>query len=520
MEKALAYIRVSSVEQGEGYSLDAQSDLLKGYAQRKGIQIVEFYVEKESAKTTGREKFDLMIEKWSKTVGIKSILVEKPDRLARNNTDSEKVEKIIKTHRKELHFVKNNEVITSRSHSSKFMMWDFNNLMSKQFIRNLSEETIKGMQQKLESGGYPFPAPIGYLNDRLEKTIVLDTERAPLVRKIFEMYSTGNHTYASIARKIWDLGLRTRKSSHRIYRQKVQSIINSTFYYGLIKVKGESFRGTHEPLISKALYDKCQLVAHRGARSKHTKYNHAFLGMVRCGHTGIRLTPDIKIKPNGKTYTYYKGRKVAGVCEKAPNVNENVLSDMLGEIVSQIQIPKEVVDRVTVKFNEYRSNERLESQKQTQRLKSELLKTREMKEKCLMKMLDGTIDDATWKSMNSKFDSSIFDLEGSIVEHEKNKDGYLIKGVELLQLASRAHEMYLKQDNFERSRLVKTCLSNLVWKDGSLGYDWIKPFDLMAKCSETKKWGGRWGSNPRQPESQSGALPTELRPPQMLNAYL
>ncbi len=28
------------------------------------------------------------------------------------------------------------------------------------------------------------------------------------------------------------------------------------------------------------------------------------------------------------------------------------------------------------------------------------------------------------------------------------------------------------------------------------------------------KWGGRWGSNPRQRESQSRALPTELRPPQ------
>jgi hypothetical protein len=29
----------------------------------------------------------------------------------------------------------------------------------------------------------------------------------------------------------------------------------------------------------------------------------------------------------------------------------------------------------------------------------------------------------------------------------------------------------------------------------------------------TKKWGGRWDSNPRRPGSQPGALPTELRPP-------
>ncbi len=34
------------------------------------------------------------------------------------------------------------------------------------------------------------------------------------------------------------------------------------------------------------------------------------------------------------------------------------------------------------------------------------------------------------------------------------------------------------------------------------------------------KWGGRWGSNPRQPESQSGTLPTELRPPLIVSAEL
>jgi hypothetical protein len=28
-----------------------------------------------------------------------------------------------------------------------------------------------------------------------------------------------------------------------------------------------------------------------------------------------------------------------------------------------------------------------------------------------------------------------------------------------------------------------------------------------------RRWGGRWDSNPRQPGSQPGALPTELRPP-------
>jgi hypothetical protein len=37
--------------------------------------------------------------------------------------------------------------------------------------------------------------------------------------------------------------------------------------------------------------------------------------------------------------------------------------------------------------------------------------------------------------------------------------------------------------------------------------------DYKSGAFFVRIWGGRWGSNPRQQESQSCALPTELRPP-------
>ncbi len=51
---------------------------------------------------------------------------------------------------------------------------------------------------------------------------------------------------------------------------------------------------------------------------------------------------------------------------------------------------------------------------------------------------------------------------------------------------------------------------------------WVKlgPFYLNFRRRFKLKWGGRWDLNPRQPESQSGALPTELRPPQKWNAIV
>ena len=45
----------------------------------------------------------------------------------------------------------------------------------------------------------------------------------------------------------------------------------------------------------------------------------------------------------------------------------------------------------------------------------------------------------------------------------------------------------------------------------------LEPKSSVSTNSTTsaRKWGGRWDLNPRQPESQSGALPTELRPPKL-----
>src|SRR5439155_3405902 len=41
----------------------------------------------------------------------------------------------------------------------------------------------------------------------------------------------------------------------------------------------------------------------------------------------------------------------------------------------------------------------------------------------------------------------------------------------------------------------------------------VLPIRSVHYRGEPAEWGGRWDSNPRQPESQSGTLPAELRPP-------
>ncbi len=86
--KVVLYARVSSEEQKrEGFSIPAQLDLLRDFALKNKFQIVKEFTESESAKQSGRKKFEEMIQFLKNSKDIKTILVEKTDRLYRNFCD-------------------------------------------------------------------------------------------------------------------------------------------------------------------------------------------------------------------------------------------------------------------------------------------------------------------------------------------------------------------------------------------------------------------------------------------------
>ncbi len=88
VSRAVAYARVSSKEQEkEGFSIPAQLKLLKDYAAREGIFVVQEYVDVETAKQTGRASFGEMVAFLKASPRTRIILVEKTDRLYRNLKD-------------------------------------------------------------------------------------------------------------------------------------------------------------------------------------------------------------------------------------------------------------------------------------------------------------------------------------------------------------------------------------------------------------------------------------------------
>src|SRR5262249_33088168 len=151
--------RVSSKEQEkEGFSIPAQQKLLNGYAAREGLEVVQEFVDVETAKQAGRNQFNAMLAYLEEDQGVRIILVEKPDRLYRNFRDYVTLDELDV----EIHLVKEGEVLSRDSRSHQKFIHGIKVLMAKNYIDNLSEETRKGMNEKAAQGGYPHRAPVGY----------------------------------------------------------------------------------------------------------------------------------------------------------------------------------------------------------------------------------------------------------------------------------------------------------------------------------------------------------------------
>ena len=144
--RVVLYVRVSSKDQeAEGFSIPAQVRLLREYAASKGFVIVLEFVDIETAKASGRTHFSEMLAYLKKhQASCRTILVEKTDRLYRNLKDWVTLDELDV----EIHFVKENEIVSRSSGSSAKLIHGFKVLMAKNVIDNLSEETRKGMLEK------------------------------------------------------------------------------------------------------------------------------------------------------------------------------------------------------------------------------------------------------------------------------------------------------------------------------------------------------------------------------------
>lgn len=356
MKKAVLYARVSSTRQEkEGFSIPAQIKFLREYALKNDIEIVGEFVEAETAKKAGRVEFNRMVDYLQQQEDERIILVEKVDRLYRNLPDYGTIDNIKGL---EIHFVKENEILSENSRSSIKFMIGIRVLMAKQYVDNLAEESAKGLNERIEQGYALYP-PLGYMygNDGTHKhAIIKDPERAEYAVRAFNLFVYENLSASSINNILYEEGLRN-PGGNKYADSTIQRMFKNPMYVGDYIYQGKLYpNGKHEPLISRKLF---QLAQNKLNNANDTTRQHdvefPYIGLFRCGVCGCSYTAERKVKPSGKEYIYYHctGKGKIKTCKKDSYINEAKIDKFIAEIFKGLEnIPQSLIKEIKESLKE------------------------------------------------------------------------------------------------------------------------------------------------------------------------
>ena len=363
------YMRVSTEDQArEGFSLPEQRERLESFCKFKGYEIVDYYEDAGISAKTGnyRPEFERLKEDI-KSKKINTIVALKLDRITRSIYDWENIMTFLDNNDAFIDCA-NDEINTTNANGkmiSRLLM-----SVSQNEIERTSERTKVGLAGAIKNGHIPSVAPLGYKHK--DKKLVIDYETKDVVVRIFQLYYDG-YSYKKISNILNDektLGKTNWRDS------TIVGIIENEIYKGdyvhCKKTKHPTYyENVVEPIISKELWEECQVQQKKNSRSYKRTLTYLYLQKLRCPKCGRILGGKATTKKNGNVYYYY-------YCNDCKiNLKENVINEFFDQFVNELVEYDSVVNQfflpmIKQKFDE--PKEELEKEIDNQKNKLERIR--------------------------------------------------------------------------------------------------------------------------------------------------
>lgn len=248
--RAAIYVRVSTEEQAaEGYSIDAQKELLQDYCIVEGWDIAGIYEDDGySGRNIKRPAYQRMIaemDKWD------VLLVIKMDRIHRNSRNFMNMMEALTKHGKM--FVSQSEALDTTNALGRFVV-DMIQRLAQLESEQIGERTYMGMREKAEtlettdSGKRTmgFTPPFGY---RIEDgSLKADPDELPIVSEMFADYLNGS----KVDEICWSLnrqGILTRRGNPW-NKRNMSTILHNPVYAGYMRWEDLLIRHDAETAVS------------------------------------------------------------------------------------------------------------------------------------------------------------------------------------------------------------------------------------------------------------------------------
>jgi site-specific DNA recombinase len=481
--QVVLYARVSSKDQEkEGFSIPAQLRLLRNHAASQGFVIVHEFTDIETARESGRSNFTEMLLYLKKHRAVcRTILVEKTDRLYRNIKDYATVDELDV----EVHFVKENQIISRASRSNEQFVHGIKVLMARNYSQNLGEETVKGMTEKARAGIYPSYAPVGYRNvdgANGKKVIVRDPDAALIVSEVFARFSMGRHSIKTLVKELNASGFKLR--GHKLNSSVVHQVLRKRLYTGDFDWDGATYAGTHEPLVTRECWERVQDLLNARATNKVRKVKHdfAYTGLVHCGHCNCLFVGELK----KRKYVYYHCTGNRGKCAE-PYTRQEILTREFANILQELVIAQPILDWLGDAVLTSDRTEHAAREQAIKRLQAQHDSIETRIETMYIDKLDGRITQEFFDQNSAMWRGEQGALLRKIRTIQTAAPAPVDHAIDVLRLTSRASELFLQQPPAEQRRLLRVLIEKAAWQAGALRTTLFEPFENLRHSNQESR---------------------------------
>ena len=475
--KAALYVRLSVEFNGKrGDSLETQRQIMEAYiALCPDIEIVGVYTDNGiTGQHFERKEFQRMLAD-AEAGKIDCIVVKDLSRLGRNTIDSGYyIEKYFPLHH--IRFIAVNDQYDSEDaeNSGNHIIVPLKNIINEAYAADISRKVRSQAHQAMQDGEFiGARPPFGYKKDpdNCHKLLV-NEDTAPVVRQIFAWAADGVALNVIVKKLneagivtpgyyLASVGIITNKKlmgSGKWQTWTVAKILADEVYTGDM-VQGKSVsvrhrqtptkpedwivvRGTHEPLISRELFDQVQAIRQRVA-AKYTQtpkvpYTENILrGRVFCGCCGKNLHR--QKSHNGYIYHCISNQRIGkGACEN--NIGYLQETELFDAILSYVQSEALIVMGKSLQLKQ--QDKRITAQKeQTEReiaaLQREAEKARSYLAGLYEHFITGVLTQAEYHGMKAEYHQKVMDCVERISALQEGQDKLEKQAARYLSLADR-----------------------------------------------------------------------------------
>lgn len=398
MINGIGYIRVSTDRQAkEGLSLQGQKKEILKYCKENNINLVKIFEDAgASAKTINRPEFLKALDFCQDPKNmITSFIVWKSDRFARDMTDHIMVKGLLSKSGVTLRSV--TEHFENNPHGNFF-----ENIMAAQNQLDNEVRALRsknGPERRVEEGGWPYLAPIGYVNQKNEdgKPTLVKTGDAEIIRLLLKEFSKGNLSVIETNRRAIALGL-TGRNGRQLGLQQTLNMLNNPLYAGLVKTKSldEPIKGLHEGLITVAEHHEILRLLGKPNHEKihQTDEGWPLRGLLICAECEGRMTGSSPRGRSGKRYPKYHCVNCKASIVKHPvSVDREEIHDAFRELLTMLTPTERAIESFKHSFVARKMKTLKAQRSQIASLNKRITELEDKHDKIIEKYVEGKLTD-------------------------------------------------------------------------------------------------------------------------------